>query len=173
MTESFPSQTARRFADKTTLDLNEIVQILPHRYPFLMLDRVVDIKRRKRLVAVKNVTTNEAPVAGYFPGAPVMPSTLIVEAMAQAGGILLLLEVDDPKTKLILFTGIEDAKFWRPVVPGDELRVVAEPTAWRTAAVRMNGSAFVGEEQVAQAIVSCMLVDRSRLAGIPSGESAE
>lgn len=173
MKENTRPRTTGPLADKTTMDLSQIMQILPHRQPFLLLDRVLDIERRKRLVAIKNVTTHEAPVAGQVPGAPVMPNTLIVETMAQAGGILLLLEEDDPKSKLLMFTGIEAASFTCPVVLGDQLRVVAEPTAWRSNAVRMNGTAFVGKKRVAKAVISCMLVDRSRLMGVASGESAE
>src|SRR6266700_3936491 len=132
---------------KTTLDINDILRILPHRYPFLLIDRVVEIVRKQRIVAIKNVTINEPFFAGHFPNLPIMPGVLIVEAIAQAGGALLLTEVEDRANKLIMFTGIERAKFRRPVVPGDQLRIEVELKAWRAVAnmiaVRMEGIATV------------------------------
>src|SRR5881275_1516394 len=147
---------------KTTLDINEICRILPHRFPFLMIDRVIDITRRERIVAIKNVTMNEPFFAGHFPNLPIMPGVLIVEAIAQAGGALLLTEVEDRADKLMVFTGIERARFRRPVVPGDQLRIEVEVKAWRVSAVRMEGKVFVGDKRVAEATVTCQLVDRSR-----------
>src|SRR6266705_3224550 len=151
---------------KTTLDINDILRILPHRFPFLMIDRVIDITRKQRIVAIKNVTINEPFFAGHFPNLPIMPGVLIVEAIAQAGGALLLTEVEDRADKLMVFTGIERARFRRPVVPGDQLRIEVEVKAWREnsgrAAVRMEGIAYVGEKRVAEAIVTCQLVDRAR-----------
>ena len=146
----------------TTLDINEILRILPHRYPFLLIDRVTDLVRRQRIVAIKNVTANEPFFAGHFPGLPIMPGVLIVEAMAQAGGVLLLTEFEDRNQKLVLFTGIERARFRAPVVPGDQLRIEVDVTVWRGSAGRMDGKAFVGEKRVAEASVSCRLVERSR-----------
>jgi 3-hydroxyacyl-[acyl-carrier-protein] dehydratase len=156
--------------EKTTLDINEIMRILPHRYPFLLIDRVIDLRRRERIVAIKNVTMNEPFFSGHFPGAPVMPGVLIVEAIAQAGGALLLTEVEDRDHKLMFFTGIERARFRRPVVPGDQLRLEIEVKAWRGNAVRMEGRAFVGDKRAAEATVTCRLVDRNRVA---SEEGAE
>src|ERR1700683_4302725 len=127
---------------KTTLDITEIQAILPHRYPFLLIDRIIDITRGKRIVAIKNVTINEPFFQGHFPGYPIMPGVLIVEAIAQAGGALLMTEVEDRGNKLMLFTGVERAKFRRPVVPGDQLRIEVEVLAWRRTAVRMEGKAF-------------------------------
>ena len=147
---------------KTTLDINDILRILPHRFPFLMIDRVIDLTRRERIVAIKNVTMNEPFFAGHFPNLPIMPGVLIVEAIAQAGGALLLTEVEDRADKLMVFTGIERARFRRPVVPGDQLRIEVEVKAWRVSAVRMEGKVFVGDKRVAEATVTCQLVDRSR-----------
>jgi 3-hydroxyacyl-[acyl-carrier-protein] dehydratase len=147
---------------KTTLDINDIQRLLPHRFPFLLIDRIIDLDRKKRIVAIKNVTINEPFFAGHFPGLPVMPGVLIVEAMAQAGGVLLFTEVEDRETKLVLFTGIERAKFRRPVVPGDQLRIEVEVRVWRGNAGRMEGIAYVGDQRAAEALVSCRLVDRSR-----------
>ena len=132
---------------KASLDINDIFQILPHRYPFLLIDRVVEIVRKQRIVAIKNVTINEPFFAGHFPNQPIMPGVLICEAIAQAGGALLLTEVEDRTGKLIMFTGIERAKFRRPVLPGDQLRIEVEVKGWRAVArmiaVRMEGKAYV------------------------------
>lgn len=156
------TQAAAEVPAKTALDINDILRVLPHRYPFLLIDRVVDLTRKQRIVAIKNVTINEPFFAGHFPGKPIMPGVLIVEAMAQAGGALLLTEVEDREDKLMVFTGIERARFRRPVVPGDQLRIEVEVKAWRMTAVRMEGKAYVGDKRVAEATVSCQLVDRSR-----------
>jgi 3-hydroxyacyl-[acyl-carrier-protein] dehydratase len=160
-------------ADKTTLDIIDIFRILPHRFPFLLIDRVIEIKRKQRIVAIKNVTINEPFFAGHFPNLPIMPGVLIVEAIAQAGGALLLTEVEDRSDKLIMFTGIERAKFRRPVVPGDQLRIEVELKSWkarpRMIAVRMEGMVYVGAKRVAEAIVSCQLVDTARGRGGSDG----
>jgi 3-hydroxyacyl-[acyl-carrier-protein] dehydratase len=158
---------------KTTLDINDIQRLLPHRFPFLLIDRIVDLDRKKRIVAIKNVTINEPFFAGHFPGAPVMPGVLIVEAMAQAGGVLLFTEVEDRESKLVLFTGIERAKFRRPVVPGDQLRIEVDVRVWRGNAGRMEGIAYVGDQRAAEALVSCRLVDRSRFPKTPAQETTE
>jgi 3-hydroxyacyl-[acyl-carrier-protein] dehydratase len=143
------------------LDINEIQRILPHRYPFLLIDRVVDLKPRERIVAIKNVTINEPFFQGHFPNLPIMPGVLIVEAIAQAGGALLLTEVEDRDQKLMVFTGIERARFRRPVVPGDQVRIEVEVKSWRMNAVRMEGKAYVGEKRVAEATVTCQLIARN------------
>src|SRR5580698_2877140 len=160
-------------AAKTGLDINAITRLLPHRYPFLLIDRVLELTRKERIVAIKNVTVNEPFFAGHFPGTPVMPGVLIVEAMAQAGGVLLLTEIEDRQNKLVLFTGIERAKFRRPVVPGDQLRVEVTVTAWRGNAGRMQGIAFVGDKRAAEATISCRVVDRSRTRGAETSAETE
>lgn len=163
MTDSHHSPTAVSDAPapaKTTLDINEIQRILPHRFPFLLIDRVLDLTRKQRIVALKNVTVNEPFFAGHFPGFPIMPGVLVVEAIAQAGGVLVLSEPENRRNKLMVFTGIERARFRRPVAPGDQLRIEVEVVAWRHSAVRMEGKAFVGDKLVCEAIASCALVDR-------------
>jgi 3-hydroxyacyl-[acyl-carrier-protein] dehydratase len=166
MTDTSQATMEKAETAKTTLDINDIFKILPHRYPFLLIDRVIEIRRKERIVAIKNVTVNEPHFTGHFPGQPIMPGVLIVEAIAQAGGALLLTEVEDRSNKLIMFTGIERAKFRRPVVPGDQLRIEVELKAWRAVenmiAVRMEGIATVDGQKVAEASVKCQLVDSSR-----------
>jgi 3-hydroxyacyl-[acyl-carrier-protein] dehydratase len=143
-----------------TLDIVEIMSILPHRYPFLLIDRVLEMERKKRIVAIKNVTVNEPHFAGHFPDYPIMPGVLMVEAIAQAGGALLLTELPDRGNKLMVFTGIESAKFRRPVVPGDQLRIEVNVLNWRSTAVKMLGTATVEGKVACEATVTCMLVPR-------------
>ena len=173
MTDTAHPGTKTPAPEKTTLDIVDIFHILPHRFPFLLIDRVIEIQPRQRIVAIKNVTINEPFFAGHFPNLPIMPGVLIVEAIAQAGGALLLTEVEDRKDKLIMFTGIERAKFRRPVVPGDQLRIEVELKNWRArasmVAVRMEGMVYVGARRVAEAVVSCQLVDTARGRGGSDG----
>ncbi len=114
-----------------TFDIQEIMGLLPHRYPFLLIDKVVEFEPQKRLVAIKSVTINEPFFQGHFPGYPIMPGVLVVEAMAQAGGIIMTAAMPDRDKKLVVFSGIERAKFRRPVVPGDQLRIEVDVLAFR------------------------------------------
>jgi len=166
MTDRSPVDEASPAGTKTMLDIHEILKILPHRYPLLLIDRVLELKRKERIVAIKNVTINEPFFNGHFPGLPIMPGVLIVEAIAQAGGALLLTEVENHHDKVMVFTGIERAKFRKPVGPGDQLRLEVEVKAWRAVpgltAAKMQGYAYVGEKRVAEAIVSCQLIEAAR-----------
>ena len=148
--------------EKTTMDIVEIMAILPHRYPFLLIDRVVEMERKTRIVAIKNVSVNEPHFVGHFPDYPIMPGVLQVEAMAQAGGALLLTEIPDREDKLIVFTGIEEARFRRPVLPGDQLRIEVTVVNWRSRAVKMAGVITVDGKVVSDATITCQLVPRVR-----------
>jgi 3-hydroxyacyl-[acyl-carrier-protein] dehydratase len=150
-----------------TMDIIEIMSLLPHRYPFLLIDRVVEMERKKRIVALKNVTMNEPHFQGHFPNYPIMPGVLMVEAIAQTGGALLLKEIPDRDSKLMVFTGIDNAKFKRPVVPGDQLRIEVTVLNWRTRAVKMQGIITVEGKAVCEAVVTCMVVPRGTSAAAP------
>jgi 3-hydroxyacyl-[acyl-carrier-protein] dehydratase len=171
MTETTHPEVEIAAEARKTLDIQEIQRILPHRYPFLLIDRVIDMTRRERIVAIKNVTINEPFFQGHFPNLPIMPGVLIVEAIAQAGGALLLTEVEDRDQKLMVFTGIERARFRRPVTPGDQLRIEVEVKSWRLTAVRMEGRVFVGDKRVAEAMVTCRLIPRHREAEAGTGDA--
>jgi len=145
-----------------TFSIQEILDFLPHRYPFLLIDRVVEFEPRKRLVAIKNVTVNEPCFQGHFPGYPIMPGVLVVEAMAQAGAFIMLEAIEDRKTKLAVFTGIEKAKFRRPVTPGDQLRIEVEVLAFRSRAGRIAGRALVDGKLACEATLTCAVVTRER-----------
>jgi 3-hydroxyacyl-[acyl-carrier-protein] dehydratase len=143
-----------------TMDILEIMSLLPHRYPFLLIDRVIEMEPRQRIVALKNVTINEPHFTGHFPDYPIMPGVLMVEAIAQAGGALLLAEIPDRDSKLMVFTSIENARFRRPVTPGDQLRIEVTVLNWRTRVVKMGGSITVDGKVVCDATVMCQMVDR-------------
>jgi beta-hydroxyacyl-ACP dehydratase FabZ len=145
---------------ETGLDIQQILEILPHRYPLLLVDRIISLERGKRITGLKNVTFNEPFFQGHFPGFPVMPGVLIVEAMAQVGAVLLLGDMPDRSGKLVYFAGIDKAKFRRPVVPGDQLRFEVEVLKLRSQTARLRGEAYVGDTLVAEAEMLSFMVDR-------------
>jgi 3-hydroxyacyl-[acyl-carrier-protein] dehydratase len=151
-----------------TMDIGQIMDFLPHRYPFLLIDRVVKFERSKQITAIKNVTINEPFFNGHFPGYPIMPGVLVVEAMAQAGCILLLNEVADRESKLVVFTGIEAAKFRRPITPGDQLRIEVTVLSFRPRQGRMEGRAYVDGKLACEATLTCAVVPRQRKASAAS-----
>jgi 3-hydroxyacyl-[acyl-carrier-protein] dehydratase len=144
-----------------TWDIEWILSVLPHRYPLLLVDRVLEMEPKKRIVAIKNVTINEEVFLGHFPGRPVMPGVLLIEGMAQAGGLLLLHDLPQRESKLLLFAGIEEAKFRRPVVPGDQIRYEVEVLRLRSTFCKVAGKALVDGELAAEAILSTAMVDRA------------
>jgi beta-hydroxyacyl-ACP dehydratase FabZ len=154
-------RTAAR-EQKTVYGIMEIMKILPHRYPFLLVDRIVELEPDRRIVGLKNVTINEPFFQGHFPGAPVMPGVLIIEAMAQVAGVMIYRDLPDRDSKLIYFTGIENAKFRRPVVPGDQLRIEMELLSRRPSGNfgKMSGRAHVDGKLVAEAIVVFAISER-------------
>jgi 3-hydroxyacyl-[acyl-carrier-protein] dehydratase len=150
------------WSQRMTFDIQEILDFLPHRYPFLLIDRVVEFEPTKRLVAIKNVTINEPFFQGHFPGYPIMPGVLVVEAMAQAGGMIMLAEIPDREKKLVVFTGIERAKFRRPITPGDQIRIEVEVLSMRPRAGRILGRATVDGKLACEATLTCQVVPRVR-----------
>lgn len=145
---------------ETVLDSQAIQQLLPHRYPFLLVDRIIELVPNQRIVGVKQVSINEPFFQGHFPGAPVMPGVLVVEALAQVGAVLALREIDDRDQKLVLFSGIKEARFRRPVTPGDTL--ILEVTAMRIGSrvQRMRGEARVDGQLAADAEIMSVIADR-------------
>ncbi len=145
----------------TVLDSQAIQELLPHRYPFLLVDRIIELVPRVRIVGIKQVSINEPFFQGHFPGAPVMPGVLVVEALAQVGAVLALREIEDRDSKLVLFTGIREARFRKPVVPGDTLTL--EVTALRIGSriQRMHGEAKVDGQLVADADIMSVIADRA------------
>ena len=142
------------------MDIQAIREILPHRYPMLLVDRIEELEE-ERIVGIKNVTVNEPFFAGHFPDFPVMPSVLILEAMAQVAGVLVLSSIPDRKTKLVLLASVEQAKFRKPVRPGDQLRIEMKLSRRKTTIAKMYGAATVDGVMVAEAEMLCKLVDRT------------
>jgi beta-hydroxyacyl-ACP dehydratase FabZ len=146
----------------SVLDSIAIQRILPHRFPFLLVDRIVELEPRTRIVGIKQVTINEQFFAGHFPGAPVMPGVLQIEALAQVGAILALREFEDRENKIPFFTGIESARFRRPVVPGDTLRLEVIALRVGTKVQRMKGVATVGGQVACEAEILSIIADRKK-----------
>ena len=145
------------------MDINEISKILPHRYPFLLIDKIIEFEPDISAHAIKCVTINEPFFQGHFPGIPIMPGVLIVESMAQLGGILLFKTIPDRDMKLVFFAGIENARFRRPVRPGDQLRLEMNLLQNKKRLGKLKGEAFVEDKRVAEAEILFSLVDKQSL----------
>lgn len=150
----------RQALSRPILDVQQILQYLPHRYPFLLVDRVVEFEERKRIVGLKNVTINEPFFMGHFPGHPIMPGVLIIEAMAQVGGLLMLDTIENPEEKIVYFMSLDNVKWRRPVTPGDQIRFEVEVTQIRGRTCRMKGVGTVDGQVVAEADMMARVVDR-------------
>lgn len=157
MTENYDKRSAET---DIIMDAVAIQNILPHRYPFLLVDRVIELFPMQRVVGLKNVTINEPFFKGHFPGHPIMPGVLILEAMAQTGGLMLLNSDEDPKSKLVYFTGIDNAKFRKPVIPGDQLRFEMEMVKFRRNICKMQGKALVDGKLACEAELAAAIMDR-------------
>ena len=143
------------------LDINEIMAYLPHRYPFLLVDKIVEFEEGKRITGIKNVTINEPFFQGHFPGHPIMPGVLIIEAMAQVGGLLAFKsEPDKAEGKVVYFMGVDKAKFRIPVVPGDQIMLVLTVLKQRRAIWKFKGEAFVDDNLVAEAELMATIMDK-------------
>ena len=142
------------------LNINQIQEILPHRYPMLLVDRILEVSE-ERVVGLKNVTANEPFFEGHFPGYPIMPGVLVVEALAQCGGVLALRSVPDRDKKVVLFASIDSCRFRAPVTPGDQLRLELDIIRKRGSVIKMQGRAFVRDRLVAEAVLMCSIADRT------------
>jgi len=158
--EHAPGTELESMLDRVHFDISQIERIMPHRYPFLLVDRILFLQDRQRVVGLKNVTVNEPFFVGHFPGHPIMPAVLIIEAMAQVGGVMLLTTVDDPSAKLVYFMGIDNARFRRPVRPGDQLIFDLELVRLKSRTCQMAGRAYVRGQLVAEADLLSSIVDR-------------
>ena len=148
--------------EKTKFEISDIIKILPHRYPFILIDRIEIIKPGESLIALKNVTINEPFFQGHFPGQPVMPGVLSLEIMAQAGSFLMLSQVEDPMSTNMFFSSVEKAKFRKPIVPGDQLTIYMRLIKKKLNLCKFSGVCKVDDEIVADAIFSANLVNRAR-----------
>jgi len=142
------------------MDIQRILSALPHRYPFLLVDRILETEGETRIVGLKNVTINEPFFQGHFPGHPIMPGVLIVEALAQTGGVLLLSRMPDADTKVVYFMALDGVRFRKPVLPGDQLRMVVDVVQHRGATVKLRGEAFVDGTLACEADMMARVVDR-------------
>jgi UDP-3-O-[3-hydroxymyristoyl] N-acetylglucosamine deacetylase/3-hydroxyacyl-[acyl-carrier-protein] dehydratase len=151
---------AERERERTVIEIQEIMEVLAHRYPFLLVDRIIELEEGKRIVGIKNVTINEPFFQGHFPGLPVMPGVLIIEAMAQVGGVLLMRGLKDRASKVVYFTSVNNVKWRRPVKPGDQLRFELDLMQVRGTMAKMSGIARVDGEVVCEAEMGAMVRDR-------------
>lgn len=142
------------------LDINKVMNLLPHRYPFLMIDRILEMEPQKRIVGIKNVTINEPFFQGHFPGHPIMPGVLLIEGMAQVGGVLAMLSDAEPEKKVLYFMSIEKAKFRKPVLPGDQVRFELDVVKQRGPIKSFKAEAKVDGVVVAEAEMMAMIVDK-------------
>ena len=152
-----------QFKSQTKFDINDIIKVLPHRYPFILIDRIEITEPGERLIALKNMSINEPFFQGHFPGQPVMPGVLILEIMAQAGSFLMLSQVEDPLTTNMFFSAVEKTKFRKPIVPGDQLMVHMTLVKKKLNLCKFHGVCKVDDEIVAEAFFSANLVDRARV----------
>src|SRR5262249_33980737 len=159
---TLPLPGRRPGASPEEWDITAITEIMPHRYPMLLVDRITRIEEGSFVRGTKTATVNEPFFQGHFPGHPIMPAVLILEAMAQVGGMLLLNSVENPANKLLYFTAIDGARFRRPVTPGDQLRFKLELLKFRGSTAKMRGEAYVEDQLVAEAELLATLVDRER-----------
>jgi UDP-3-O-[3-hydroxymyristoyl] N-acetylglucosamine deacetylase/3-hydroxyacyl-[acyl-carrier-protein] dehydratase len=153
------ARTGQR-AGGVAMDIGQILDVIPHRYPFLLVDRIIEIEGIQRIVGIKNVTINEPFFQGHFPGHPIMPGVLIIEAMAQVGGMLLMGAIEDRASKVVYFMSLDNVKFRRPVVPGDQLRFELEMLQFRGKTCKMKGVAIVDGQVAAEAEMMARVVDR-------------
>jgi beta-hydroxyacyl-ACP dehydratase FabZ len=143
----------------TGFDIGTILNTLPHRYPFLLVDRITEMEENRRIVGMKNVTINEPFFQGHFPGRPIMPGVLILEALAQTGGVLAFKSFTATSRPVVYLTGVENAKFRKPVVPGDQLRFEIEVLKKRPPFWKMQGKAYVGDDLVCEAELTAMVTE--------------
>ncbi len=146
--------------NKSDFNVEEILEILPQRYPFVMIDRITNFISGERCTAIKNVSVNEPYFQGHFPGKPIMPGVLILESMAQAGSFLVLYNLEDPLSKGMFFSAVEKSKFRKPIVPGDQIILEMKLLKFRLGTVKLSGKAYVDNQLVAEAILLATLVDR-------------
>jgi len=148
--------------EKTQFDINDIIKILPHRYPFILIDKIEITEPGRSLIALKNVTINEPFFQGHFPGQPIMPGVLSLEILCQAGSFLMLNQVEDPLEKNMFFTTVEKTKFKRPIVPGDQLKIEVELVKKKLNLCKFHGKCSIDEKLAVDALFSANLVDRAR-----------
>ncbi len=151
-----------QFKSQTKFDINDIIKVLPHRYPFILIDRIEITEPGQRLIALKNMTINEPFFQGHFPGQPVMPGVLSLEIMAQAGSFLMLSQVEDPLSTNMFFSAVEKTKFRKPIVPGDQLMIHMTLAKKKLNLCKFHGICKVDDEIVAEALFSANLVNRAR-----------